>query len=111
MSSPQRGPYLKTENIDMEFIDLREHIKYLKFGYGRATDQLNIEIRAGLISRAKALSIVKKIDGVVSETSFLRFAEYISVSEDELADMIAQFVSTDLFHFESNKWVPKFIRS
>ena len=35
------------ENCDMQFIDIREQIKYLKFGYGRATDQLNIEIRAG----------------------------------------------------------------
>ena len=111
LDSPQVGSYLKTENIDMEFIDLREHIKYLKFGYGRATDQLNIEIRAGLISRDKALTIVKKIDGLVSETSIRKFADYISVSEDELADIISQFVNKDLFYLDNGKWIPKFIPS
>ena len=43
-----------------QIIDIRERIKFLKYGYGRATDQLNIAIRMNEMSRAQALSIVKK---------------------------------------------------
>ena len=60
------------ENCDMSFIDIREHIKYLKFGYG-ATDQLNIEIRSGHITRAEALDKALKIDGDVSEENIKDF--------------------------------------
>ena len=62
LSKPQRGSWSKTENIDMKFIDVREKLKYLKYGYGRATDQLNIAIKSKLISRKEALKIVKKLE-------------------------------------------------
>ena len=56
LKKPQKGSWSKTENIDMKYIDIRERVKYLKYGYGRATDQLNIAIRSNLISRKKALA-------------------------------------------------------
>ena len=45
------GSYLKSENCDMKYIDIREHIKYLKYAYVRATDKLNILIRSNSITR------------------------------------------------------------
>ena len=51
----------------MKFIDIRERIKFLKYGYGRATDQLNIAIKSNLISRKKALKLADKIDGKVDQ--------------------------------------------
>ena len=63
----------------MAYIDIREHVKYLKFGYGRATDQLNIKIKAGLITREEALMLVKKIDGCVSEENIIRFCEFVEI--------------------------------
>ena len=47
----------------MKFIDIRERIKFLKYGYGRAIDQLNIAIRLKANEHYQALSIVKKLMG------------------------------------------------
>ena len=44
LPKPPEGSWLDIENCDMQFIDIRERIKFLKYGYGRATDQLNIAI-------------------------------------------------------------------
>ena len=86
----------------MEFIDIRESIKYLKYGYGRATDQLNIEIRDKLISRKEALKIVKKIDGKVSKKNIKKFCEYLNISFTEYNNIINNFVNKELFYL-SNK--------
>ena len=104
------GSYSRAENCDMKFIDLREQIKFLKFGYGRATDQLNIEIRSGNITRDEALKIVKEIDGAVDEENAVEFANYIGVTRAELADIIDGFVNMELFDRQGMTWTPKFER-
>ena len=41
-------------------------MKYVKFGYGRATDHTSKDIRAGLMKREKAVKLVKKHDSIKS---------------------------------------------
>ena len=97
LSKPPEGSWLDYENCDMKFIDIRERIKYLKYGYGRATDQLNIAIRMNEMSRAQALSIVKKIDGKVDEKNLINFADYLELNKEELVNIIESFVNHDIF--------------
>ena len=40
-----------------------DYFKFLKFGFGRATDQLSYSIRRGLISRDKAIKIAQDVEG------------------------------------------------
>ena len=112
LSKPQRGSWSKTENIDMKFIDVREKIKYLKYGYGRATDQLNIAIKSKLISRKEALKIVKKLDGKVDGRNEKEFCNYLKISKAKYDEIINSFVNHDLF-LKGNKgnWIPKFKRT
>ena len=50
------GAYNDLENLDCKWIGgLHDYMKFIKYGYGRATDQLCIEIRAGRISRDEAV--------------------------------------------------------
>ena len=96
------GSFMKEENCDMRFIDIRESIKYLKYGYGRATDQLNIQIRDNLISREEALKIVKKIDGKVSKNNIYKFCNYLNISIDEYQNIVNNFVNKELFYLSNN---------
>ncbi len=102
LQNPPEGSWSNNENCDMKFIDIRERIKYLKYGYGRATDQLNIQIRAGQIKRKEALEIVKKIDGNISETNLKEFAEYIGLTVGKLEQTINSFVNSDIFEKDDN---------
>lgn len=106
------GSYSRAENCDMKFIDLRERIKFLKFGYGRATDQLNIEIRSNNIDRQTALALVKNIDGQVSNESIDEFSAFLGVKKSELYSIIDDFVNTELFNkSDSGEWTPIYERT
>ena len=62
-SSPTLGSMVKYENLDNYQVAIHEYFKYLKFGFGRATDHASVHIRRGRLSREIGLSIVKKLDG------------------------------------------------
>lgn len=110
LKNPPKGSYLNTENCDMKFIDVREHIKYLKYGYGRATDQLNILIRSNKIKRSDALKIVKEIDGKYSEDNLIDFCKYIDITVKKFHDILEKFVNYDLFEKTKSGWREKFER-
>jgi len=97
LSRPPEGSWVDYENCDMRFIDIRERIKFLKFGYGRATDQINIEIRNGRISREEGLSIVKKTDGKVSRKNENDFCNFLEISKQEYLAIIDSFVNKNIF--------------
>ncbi len=111
LPSVPKGSWLDYENCDMEFIDIREHIKFLKYGYGRATDQLNIALRRGRISRDEALDIVKKIDGKFSRENMKKFCDYIDINEKEFHEIVDSFVNHDIFEKIDDEWVMKYNRN
>lgn len=111
LDKPPMGSSSINENCDMEFIDIREHIKYLKFGYGRATDQLNIEIRAGKLGRIDGLRKVKELDGGVSEDSIGKFCNYLGISRNYYDTLIDRFVNKNLFEKRNENWELKYERT
>ncbi len=81
-----------------------------KYGYGRATDQLNIEIRHNRISRDKAIEIAQEIDGQYSKTNMKEFCKYIDITEDEFHEKIDSFVNHDIFEKVNGMWKMKYER-
>ena len=102
LSKPWAGSWLDYENCDMKFLDIREHLKWVKYGYGRATDQVNIYIRNGQMTRAEGLKIVKEIDGNIDSEHKKEFCQYIGITEKEFDRIRDTFVNTDLFKKDSN---------
>jgi N-acetyl sugar amidotransferase len=106
LSKPQAGSWVSYENIDMKFIGIREHLKWIKFGYGRATDQVNIYIRNGNIKREEGLKIVKERDGKIEHKK--EFCNYLGISDNEFDRIRDGFVNTDIFKKdEKGEWILK----
>ena len=101
------GSWVDYENCDMKFIDIREHIKYLKYGYGRSTDQLNIELRNGRISREEALNIAIELDGNYDENNRQEFCDYLQISEKHFQSVVDSYVNRDIFEKVSGTWKRK----
>lgn len=57
------GSMVNYENLDNHQTAIHEYFKYLKFGFGRATDHACLHIRRGRLTREMGLSIVKRLDG------------------------------------------------
>jgi hypothetical protein len=105
LPEPWPGSWLDYENVDMKFIDIREHLKWVKYGYGRTSDQVNIDIRNGVMSREEGLEIVRERDGKYSEEHKQEFCEYIEISEKEFDRIIDTFANTDILEKDENgKW-------
>ena len=51
------------ENLDNHQTGIHDYYKYLKFGFGRATDLACLHIRRGRVTRQDGLEAVKRLDG------------------------------------------------
>jgi len=61
--TPTLGSMVNYENLDNYQTAIHEYFKFLKFGFGRATDHACLHIRRGRLTREMGLSIVKRLDG------------------------------------------------
>jgi N-acetyl sugar amidotransferase len=61
--SPTLGSMVNYENLDNYQVAIHEYFKFLKFGFGRATDHACLHIRRGRLTRDMGLEIVKRLDG------------------------------------------------
>lgn len=60
---PVEGAALDYENLDNLFHGIHDYFKFLKFGFGRATDHVCMQIRRDRLSREDAVEIFKRRDG------------------------------------------------
>lgn len=57
------GSCVNYENLDNHQTGIHDYFKFLKFGFGRATDLACLHLRRGRISRRDAIDIVRRHDG------------------------------------------------
>lgn len=57
------GSMVNYENLDNCQTGIHDYFKFLKFGFGRATDLACMQVRRGRLTRQDALEIVQKHDG------------------------------------------------
>jgi N-acetyl sugar amidotransferase len=89
---PSPEPFDRTYRRQSNLDDIHEngvhdYLKYVKFGYGRATDHACKDIRAGLMSRDEAIEMVRRYDHV-KPRDLKRWLEYTGITEAEF-DRIA----------------------
>lgn len=96
---PVEGAYNDCENLDCKWIGgLHDYMKWLKYGYGRATDQLCIEIRAGRMSREAGIEALREsTEGQVPWKYVPDFLEYLSITEQEFTATLDRFTNRRLF--------------
>lgn len=80
--------YRTMSNLDdMHENGLHDYLKYVKFGYGRASDHASKDIRTGYMDRATAIEMVRKYDAV-KPSDLGRWLDYVGMTEAEF-DRIA----------------------
>ena len=75
------GGYWDFEQLDDEIPIISHLLKYVKYGYGRATDQACRDIRGGYITREKGLKLAKKYDGHCNPDYIKRYCDYIGITK------------------------------
>lgn len=75
------GEGYKFEALDEDFVIINQALKYFKFGFGKTTDHVSEAVRLGMMTRQKAIELVKKHDGKCADKFVKRFCNYIGISE------------------------------
>jgi len=66
---------------------VHDYLKYLKFGYGRATDDASMEIRHGRMSREEGMEMVRQYDA--NEPSSLGYyCGFLGISKDRFYSLV-----------------------
>jgi len=94
---PQVGTFTDYAQLDDKLQDLHAYMMWIKFGFGRATSDASIEIRAGRMTREQGLELVKKHDGEFPDKYLKDYLNYFQMTEKEFWGVI------DKFKNETNK--------
>jgi N-acetyl sugar amidotransferase len=91
------GTYTNYENLDSAIVPLHDYFKYLKYGYGRATDQTSIDIRNGRMSRNEGLKIVEQFEGKIPKNCLLWFLDEYQLTFDEFLKICDKYTNKEIF--------------
>lgn len=99
--SPHGGGLLNYENLDNRQTAIHDYFKYLKYGFGRVTDHVCMQIRRGRLTRAEGLAIARKHDGrfpnVCIDDSLERVLGRIEISIQEFHVIADSFTNPAIF--------------
>lgn len=95
------GSLANYENLDNHQTGIHDYFKYIKYGFGRATDIANNHIRRGRISRADAARMVARHDGEFPWTCLGKgideILDEIDMTLDEFVAVCDRFTNKKIF--------------
>lgn len=95
------GSMVSYENLDNYQTGIHDYFKFLKFGFGRATDIASVHIRRGRLARKDGLEIVKKLDGIFPweylGKSIKEILEPLDINVDEFIKICDEFTNKKIF--------------
>jgi N-acetyl sugar amidotransferase len=97
--------FLTYENLDNFQAGIHDYFKFLKFGFGRASDHASLHVRRGRLSRGDAVEIVRRVDGRYPWTYLGRDLEDIirplDLSLGDFDEICDQFTNPSLFETDA----------
>ena len=93
---------------DQALYALHAYLMYLKFGFGRATQDAGIEIRRGSMTRDQGLNLVRMYDNAYPHELITDYLEYYQMTKEEFDAVLDKYANTDLFEKVDGIWEPKF---
>lgn len=100
------GSAVNYENVDNCQTGIHDYFKFLKFGFGRATDIVSLYIRRGRMTREEGLKIVKMHDGQYPRTYLGKpleeILEKIDMDVAEFDKICDRFTNKKIFKLDNN---------
>jgi N-acetyl sugar amidotransferase len=95
------GSFVNYENLDNNHTGIHDYFKFLKFGFGRATDLACLHIRRGRLPRSTAIKLMHELDGKFPwkylGCSLERIVEELEMTVDDFIKICDRFTNKKLF--------------
>ena len=102
-----QGTFTNFAQNDQYLYALHTYLMYLKFGFGRATQDVGIEIRRGAMTREQGLNLVNLYDAYYPEEFTKFYLDYYQITQTEFSEVIDKWANKDLFTKKNKGWVLK----
>ena len=102
------GTFTNFSQNDQALYSLHTYLMYLKFGFGRATQDAGIEIRRSSMTRDQALNLVKMYDNSYPDEFIDTYLDYYQMTQNEFDSVLDKYANKDLFSKVDGRWQPKF---
>lgn len=102
---PFERTYRTMSNLDdMHENGIHDYMKFVKFGYGRASDHASKDIRSADMTRDKGIEMVKKYDHVLPERDLARWLDYVDMSREEFLEIADTFRDPRVWSIKNGEW-------
>ena len=102
---PFERTYRRMSNLDdMHENGIHDYLKYVKFGYGRASDHASKDIRSGYMTRDEGIEMVRTYDHVKPRRDLERWLEYVGMTEAEFDAVADGFRDPRVWRKENGAW-------
>lgn len=103
-AEPFDRTYRRMSNLDdMHENGVHDYLKFIKFGYGRCTDHACKDIRAGLMTRERAVELVRAYDHV-KPRDLKRWLDYVGWTEERFDRLADTFRDPRVWRRENGHW-------
>jgi len=92
--------------IDDHANDVHDYLKYLKFGYGRATDDASMEIRHGRMTREEGVQMVKEYDSNVP-SSLQTYLDFLEMNKEDFYRLVEPMRDLSIWEKINGEWKVK----
>jgi N-acetyl sugar amidotransferase len=104
-----RNPFERTyrymSNLDdMHENGIHDYMKFIKFGYGRASDHASKDIRSGYMTRERGVEMVLKYDQVKPWRDLERWLKYVGITHNEFDQIADGFRDPRVWWIENDQW-------
>ena len=102
LKTSSTGTFTNFAQNDQTLAALHYYLMYLKFGFGRATQDAGIEIRRGAMTRDQALALVKIFDNQAPTQNYEMYCDYFKMSMKSFIETLESHVNQSLFESDGN---------
>jgi N-acetyl sugar amidotransferase len=103
---PFERTYRTMSNLDdMHENGIHDYMKFVKFGYGRASDHASKDIRTGYMTRDEGIEMVRRYDHVKPRRDLERWLDYVGMTEAEFDRIADTFRDPRVWRQENGAWV------
>jgi N-acetyl sugar amidotransferase len=102
------GTFTNFAQNDQALYSLHAYLMYLKFGFGRATQDAGIEIRRGAMTRDQGLNLVNLFDNAYPYELIDIYLDYYQMTKEEFDAVLDTYANKQLFEKIDGIWQPKF---
>lgn len=104
---PTQANWWTWENLDNAQTGLHDHLMYRKYGFGRGTSQLAVDVRTGRVTRDEALAWIRENDGLFpyyyAGVHWTGMLARMGLTPAELDLILDRFTNWALFAGEDNR--------